>query len=141
MTGCVTLRGPRHLSELEWLGFIVLAARHLEVHGGHARLLAALIRRSPFSVSSEVLAADIAAGQAGSRRHFATRSMGSVRTLLCGLRGALDDVGLPATIKHTPGQGYSIAPHDAWLIQATILDMVPEGPLPPVNSAQAEMAA
>jgi DNA-binding winged helix-turn-helix (wHTH) protein len=99
---------PRPMSELEWLGWEVAAARYALLYPCQARLLRVLVQRAPAAASWAHLA---------NTDHPSTDSL---KSIACQVRAALREIGLATVIESVAGYGYRMDAAHAARIQTAV---------------------
>lgn len=109
------------LSELEWMGWEVRAARILFMQNAWGRALGLLVRHAPNPCSNLSIALALDGGRDPTK---GTRSDGHVKVAICKVRAALKDIGLtpPCSVY---GQGYALTSEAAAAIHQHVLASLP----------------
>lgn len=107
----------RQLNRLECLGWAVLAAEHLGVSTGEARMLARLVIERPGRAVSDD---DLIDCLWAKRETVGTSAALRAASRVPRLRRALEDLGLPGAIVRVQGQGYLVFRETALTIRRRI---------------------
>ncbi len=119
-----------NVSELEWMGFEVAAARLLGAGMAASAVLRCIVERAPGPVQyfalHEAAAASVALSRCRSEGH-------ACKVHVCRLRSAAEDLGLELPIRNVRGLGYMLAAADA----AGVYDLVVDSVVRPARSRAA----